>query len=54
MARSLRSLSNTTSYSAIFFVHMFVSFVNCNGDAYLNSILESDIRIVAGPAPALP
>jgi hypothetical protein len=53
MAHSLRSPSNTTSYSAILFVHLYVSFVNCRHAAYLSLMPESDTMTVVAPAPVL-
>jgi hypothetical protein len=47
MAHNLRRPSNTASYSVILLIHLYVSFVNCNSVAYLNLILEGDIKIVA-------
>jgi hypothetical protein len=54
ITHSLRSPSNTTSYSAILLVHLSMSLVNWRRAAYLNLMPEGEIRIAAAPTPVQP
>jgi hypothetical protein len=54
MARNLWSPKSKVSYSAILYVHLSVSLVNCSLTAYLSLIPDGEIRIVEALALAFP
>jgi hypothetical protein len=53
MAHSLRSPNSIALYSAILLVHLSISLMNCRPAAYLNLMLEGEIRTVAALASVL-